>query len=202
MPARYTDTWDEIQTELVQYASDPQSTNYQLARAAFEIKSAIETIEQQKRIAELQQHLIAQQQENVSYTRNLSEYQRESTYYSGNLVQQQRRLVWPTRILAFFTLALFVATAAYVGVNYLDWQSSREQIAAIERFSEIWERQETSLRNLSQSLRLIPNSISDFSESVHALQSIQKQVDTLREDYQKLEENQKRVMKKLKLKVE
>jgi hypothetical protein len=202
MPARYTDTWDEIQTELVQYASDPQSTNYQLARAAFEIKSAIETIEQQKRIAELQQHLIAQQQENVSYTRNLSEYQRESTYYSGNLVQQQRRLVWPTRILAFFTLALFVATAAYVGVNYLDWQGSREQLAAIERFSEISERQETSLRNLSQSLRLIPNSISDFSESVHALQSIQKQVDTLREDYQKLEENQKRVMKKLKLKVE
>ena len=202
MPARYTDTWDEIQTKLVQYASDPQSTNYQLARAAFEIKSAIGTIEHQKRIAELQQHLIAQQQESVSYTKNLSEYQRESTYYSGNLVQQQKRLVWPTRILAFFTLALFLTTAAYVGVNYLDWQGSREQIAAIERFSEIWERQETSLRNLSQSLRLIPNSVSDFSESVHALQSIQKQVDTLREDYQKLEENQKRVMKKLKLRVQ
>ena len=201
MPARYTDTWDEIQTKLVQYASDPQSTNYQLARAAFEIKSAIGTIEHQKRIAELQQHLIAQQQESVSYTKNLSEYQRESTYYSGNLVQQQKRLVWPTRILAFFTLALFLTTAAYVGVNYLDWQGSREQIAAIERFSEIWERQETSLRNLSQSLRLIPNSVSDFSESVHALQSIQKQVDTLREDYQKLERNQKRVMKKLKLRV-
>ena len=202
MPARYTDTWDEIQTKLVQYASDPQSTNYQLARAAFEIKSAIGTIEHQKRIAELQQHLIAQQQESVSYTKNLSEYQRESTYYSGNLVQQQKRLVWPTRILAFFTLALFLTTAAYVGVNYLDWQGSREQIAAIERFSEIWERQETSLRNLSQSLRLIPNSVSDFSESVHALQSIQKQVDTLREDYQKLERNQKRVMKKLKLRVQ
>ena len=159
MPARYTDTWDEIQTKLVQYASDPQSTNYQLARAAFEIKSAI------GRIAELQQHLIAQQQESVSYTKNLSEYQRESTYYSGNLVQQQKRLVWPTRILAFFTLALFLTTAAYVGVNYLDWQGSREQIAAIERFSEIWERQETSLRNLSQSLRLIPNSVSDFFRS-------------------------------------
>ena len=201
MPARYTDTWDEIQEKLVQYASDRQSTNYQLARAAFEIKSAIETIEQQKRIAELQQHLIAQQQENVSYTRNLSEYQRESTYYSGNLVQQQKRLVWPTRILAFFTLALFLATAAYVVINYLDWQGSSEQIAAIKRFSEISERQETSLRNLSQSLRLIPNSISDFSESVHALQSIQNQVDTLREDYQKLENNQKRVMKKLKLRV-
>jgi DNA repair exonuclease SbcCD ATPase subunit len=172
-----------------------------LPQYAFEIKSAIESIEQQKRIAELQQHLIAQQQENVSYTKNLSEYQRESTYYSGNLVQQQKKLVWPTRILAFFTLALFLATVAYVGVNYLDWQGSREQTAAIERLSEISERQETSLRNLSQSLRLIPNSVSDFSESVQALQSIQEQLDKLRGDYQKLEKNQKRVMKKVKLRV-
>ena len=200
MGVTYESTWEEIQQELSKvYHSEADERL--LARYAFEIKSAIGTIEQQKRIAELQQHLIAQQQENVSYTKNLSEYQRESTYYSSNLVQQQKKLVWPTRILAFFTLALFLATAAYVGVNYLDWQRSREQIVAIERFSEISERQETSLRNLSQSLRLLPNSISDFSESVQALQSIQEQVDTLREDYQKLEKNQKRVMKKVKLKV-
>jgi len=196
----YKNTWDEIQEELAKLLHS-RGDERLLPKYAFEIKSAIETIEQQKRIAELQQHLIAQQQENVSYTKNLSEYQRESTYYSSNLVQQQKKLVWPTRILAFFTLALFLATAAYVGVNYLDWQRSREQIVAIERFSEISERQETSLRNLSQSLRLLPNSISDFSESVQALQSIQEQVDTLREDYQKLEKNQKRVMKKIKLRV-
>jgi hypothetical protein len=196
----YKNTWDEIQEELVKIHHSKGDERL-LAQYAFEIKSAIGTIEQQKRIAELQQHLIAQQQENVSYTKNLSEYQRESTYYSSNLVQQQKKLVWPTRILAFFTLALFLATAAYAGVNYLDWQRSREQIVAIDRYSEISERQETSLRNLSQSLRLLPNSISDFSESVQALQSIQEQVDTLREDYQKLEKNQKRAMKKLKLKV-
>ncbi len=200
MAVTYKNTWDEIQEELVKLLPS-RGDERLLPQYAFEIKSAIESIEQQKRIAELQQHLIAQQQENVSYTKNLSEYQRESTYYSGNLVQQQKKLVWPTRILAFFTLALFLATAAYVGVNYLDWQGSREQIAAIDRYSEISERQETALRNLSQSLRLLPNSVSDFSESVHALQSIQEQVDTLREDYQKLEKNQKRVMKKVKLKV-
>ena len=200
MAVTYKNTWDEIQEELVKLLPS-RGDERLLPQYAFEIKSAIESIEQQKRIAELQQHLIAQQQENVSYTKNLSEYQRESTYYSSNLVQQQKKLVWPTRILAFFTLALFLATAAYAGVNYLDWQRSREQIAAIERFTEISERQETSLRNLSQSLRLLPNSITDFSESVQALQRIQEQVDTLREDYQKLEKNQKRVMKKVKLRV-
>jgi hypothetical protein len=200
MAVTYKNTWEEIHEELTKLLHS-RGDERLLPQYAFEIKSAIESIEQQKRIAELQQHLIAQQQENVSYTKNLSEYQRESTYYSGNLVQQQKKLVWPTRILAFFTLALFLATAAYVGVNYLDWQGSREQIAAIERFSEISERQETSLRNLSQSLRLIPNSVSDFSESVQALQSIQEQLDKLRGDYQKLEKNQKRVMKKVKLRV-
>ena len=199
MGVTYENTWEEIQEELVKQS--PRGDERLLPQYAFEIKSAIESIEQQKRIAELQQHIVAQQQENISYTKNLSEYQRESTFYSSNLVQQQKKLVWPTRILALFTVALFLVTAAYVGVNYLDWQGSREQIAAIERFTEISERQETSLRNLSQSLRLIPNSVSDFSESVHALQGIQEQVDTLQEDYQKLEKNQKRVMKKVKLRV-
>jgi peptidoglycan hydrolase CwlO-like protein len=196
----YKNTWDEIQEELSKLLHS-RGDERLLPKYAFEIKSAIETIEQQKRIAELQQHLIAQQQENVSYTKNLSEYQRESTYYSGNLVQQQKKLVWPTRILAFFTLALFLATVSYGVVNYLDWRDSRDQTVAIERFSDISERQETSLRNLSQSLRLIPNSISDFSESVQALQSIQEEINTLREDHQKLEKNQKRVMKKIKLRV-
>jgi len=196
----YKNTWDEIQEELAKLLHS-RGDERLLPKYAFEIKSAIETIEQQKRIAELQQHLIAQQQENVSYTKNLSEYQRESTYYSSNLVQQQKKLVWPTRILAFFTLALFLATVSYGVVNYLDWRDSRDQTVAIERFSDISERQETSLRNLSQSLRLIPNSISDFSESVQALQSIQEEINTLREDHQKFEKNQKRVMKKVKLRV-
>ena len=200
MGVTYKNTWDEIQEELAKLLHS-RGDERLLPQYAFEIKSAIESIEQQKRIAELQQNVIAQQQENISYTKNLSEYQRESTFYSSNLVQQQKKLVWPTRILALFTVALFLATVAYVGVNYLDWQGSREQIAAIDRYSEISERQETSLRNLSQSLRLLPNSITDFSESVQALQSIQEEISTLREDYQKLEKNQKRVMKKVKLRV-
>ncbi|MGB6375427.1 MAG: hypothetical protein WBF55_10400 [Syntrophobacteria bacterium] len=200
MAVTYKNTWDEIQEELAKLLHS-RGDERLLPQYAFEIKSAIESIEQQKRIAELQQNVIAQQQENISYTKNLSEYQRESTFYSSNLVQQQKKLVWPTRILALFTVALFLATVAYVGVNYLDWQGSREQIAAIDRYSEISERQETSLRNLSQSLRLLPNSITDFSESVQALQSIQEEISTLREDYQKLEKNQKRVMKKVKLRV-
>ena len=200
MAVTYKNTWDEIQEELAKLLHS-RGDERLLPQYAFEIKSAIESIEQQKRIAELQQNIVAQQQENISYTKNLSEYQRESTFYSSNLVQQQKKLVWPTRILALFTVALFLATVAYVGVNYLDWQGSREQIAAIDRYSEISERQETSLRNLSQSLRLLPNSITDFSESVQALQSIQEEISTLREDYQKLEKNQKRVMKKVKLRV-
>ena len=200
MGVTYESTWEEIQQELSKLYESEEDERL-LPQYAFEIKSAIESIEQQKRIAELHQNLIAQQQESISHTKDLAEYQRESTYYAGNLIQQQKKLVWPTRILAFFTLALFLATAAYVGVNYLDWQGSREQIAAIERFTEISERQETALRNVSQSLRLLPNSISDFSESVQALQRMQEQVDTLQQDYQKLEKNQKRVMKKLKLKV-
>jgi hypothetical protein len=203
MGVTYKNTWEEIQEELAKLLHS-RGDERLLPQYAFEIKSAIESIEQQKRIAELHQNLIAQQQESISHTKDLAEYQRESTYYASDLIKQQKKLVWPTRILAFFTLALFLATAAYVGVNYLDLQGSREQISAIERFTEVSERQETSLRklrNVSQMLRLLPNSISDFSESVHALQRIQEQVDTLREDYQKLEKNQRRVMKKLKLKV-
>ena len=199
MGVTYESTWEEIQQELSKLYESEEDERL-LPQYAFEIKSAIESIGQQKRIAELHQNLIAQQQESISHTKDLAEYQRESTYYAGNLIQQQKKLVWPTRILAFFTLALFLATAAYVGVNYLEWQGSREQIAAIERFTEISERQGTALRNVSQSLRLLPNSISDFSESVQALQRMQEQVDTVRQDYQKLEKNQKRVMKKLKLK--
>ena len=97
MTVRYTDDWDKIQEELITMHTS-QGDERLLPKYAFEIKSAIGTIEQQKRIAELQQHLIAQQQENVSYTKNLSEYQRESTNYRSNLVQQQKKLVWPTRI--------------------------------------------------------------------------------------------------------
>ncbi len=176
MAVTYKNTWDEIQEELGKLLHS-RGDERLLPQYAFEIKSAIESIEQQKRIAELQQNVIAQQQENISYTKNLAEYQRESTFYSSNLVQQ------------------------LTGVNYLDWQGSRDQIAAIDRFSKVSDRQEIAVRNLSQSLRLIPSSISDFSESVQALQSIQEQIDALREDYQKLEKNQKRVMKKIKLRV-
>jgi hypothetical protein len=200
MGVTYESTWEEIQQELSKLYESEEDERL-LPQYAFEIKSAIESIGQQKRIAELHQNLIAQQQESLSHTKDLAEYQRESTYYASDLIQQQKKLVWPIRFLAFFTLILFLATAAYAGVNYLDWQRSREQIAAIERFTEISERQETALRNVSQSLRLLPNSISDFSESVQALQRMQEQVDTVRQDYQKLEKNQKRVMKKLKLKV-
>lgn len=200
MGVTYENTWEEIQQELSKLYESEEDERL-LARYAFEIKSAIESTEQQKRIAELHHNLMAQQQETLSHTKELAEYQREGTYYAGNLIQQQKKLVWPIRILAFFTLALFLATVAYVGVNYLDWQGSREQIAAIERFTEISQRQETSLRNVSQSLRLLPHSITEFSESVSALQRIQEQVDSLREDYQKLEKNQKRVMKKVKLRV-
>ena len=200
MGVTYKCSWDEIQEELVKI-HHLKGDERLLPQYAFEIKSAIESIEQQKRIGELHQNLIAQQQESISHTKDLAEYQRESTYYASNLIQQQKKLVWPTRILAVFTVALFLATAAYVGVNYLDWQGSREQIAAIDRYSEISERQETALRNLSQSVRLIPNSISDFSESVQTLQSIKEEINTLQEDYQKLEKNQRLIIKKVKLRM-
>ncbi|MDH3555540.1 MAG: hypothetical protein OEU80_04700 [Deltaproteobacteria bacterium] len=200
MGVTYKSSWDEIQEELVKIHHSKGDERL-LPQYAFEVKSAIESIEQQKRIGELHQNLIAQQQESISHTKDLAEYQRESTYYARNLIQQQKKLVWPTRILAVFTVALFLATAAYVGVNYLDWQGSREQIAAIDRYSEISERQETALRNLSQSVRLIPNSISDFSESVQTLQSIKEEINTLQEDYQKLEKNQRLIIKKVKLRM-
>jgi hypothetical protein len=200
MGVTYKSSWDEIQEELVKIHHSKGDERL-LPQYAFEVKSAIESIEQQKRIGELHQNLIAQQQESISHTKDLAEYQRESTYYARNLIQQQKKLVWPTRILVVFTVALFLATAAYVGVNYLDWQGSREQIAAIDRYSEISERQETALRNLSQSVRLIPNSISDFSESVQTLQSIKEEINTLQEDYQKLEKNQRLIIKKVKLRM-
>lgn len=61
--------------------------------------------------------------------------------------------------------------------------------------------QEKAVRDLSQSLRMIPNSISDFSESVQALQSIQEQINTLRDNYQQLGKNQQLIFKEVKLEV-
>jgi hypothetical protein len=201
MQVRYEDDWEKIQDQLILHSSHPGRTGYQLARAAFEIKSALESIEQQKKIAELHQHLVAQQQESLSYTKNLAEYQRESTYYTSNLIQQQQKLVWPMRVLAAFTVALFLATIAYVGVNFLNWQDSKDQIATVARFSEVSERQLAALNNLSQAVRFIPNSISDFTDSVQSLQSMQAQIDTLKENYENLERKQKLIIKKAKLKV-
>jgi hypothetical protein len=201
MQVRYEDNWEKIQDQLILHSSHPGRTGYQLARAAFEIKSALESIEQQKRIAELHQNLVAQQQENISYTKDLAEYQQESTYYTSNLIQQQKKLVWPLRVLAAFTVALFLATITYVGVNFLSWQDSKDQIATVARFSEVSERQLVALNSLSQAVRFIPTSISDFTDSVQALQSMQAQIDTLRENYENLERKQKLIIKKAKLKV-
>jgi len=201
MQVRYEDDWEKIQDQLILHSSHPGRTGYQLARAAFEIKSALESIERQKRIAELHQHLVAQQQESLSYTKNLAEYQRESTYYASNLIQQQQKLIWPMRILAAFTVALFLVTIAYVGVSYLSWKDSKDQVAVVDRFSEVSERQLAALNNLSQAVGSIPDSISLFSESVEELPSIKAQVVKLREDYQNLEKKQKLIIKKLKLKV-
>jgi len=201
MQVRYEDDWEKIQDQLILHSSHPGRTGYQLARAAFEIKSALESIERQKRIAELHQHLVAQQQESLSYTKNLAEYQRESTYYASNLIQQQKKLIWPMRILAAFTLALFLVTIAYVGVSYLSWKDSKDQVAVVDRFSEVSERQLAALNNLSQAVRFIPNSMSDFTDSVQALQGMQAQIDTLRENYENLERKQKLIIKKAKLKV-
>ncbi len=201
MQVRYEDDWEKIQDQLILHSSHPGRTGYQLARAAFEIKSALESIERQKRIVELHQHLVAQQQESLSYTKNLAEYQRESTYYASNLIQQQKKLIWPMRILAAFTVALFLITIAYVGVSYLSWKDSKDQVAVVDRFSEVSERQLAALNNLSQAVSSIPDSISLFSESVQELPSIKAQVDKLREDYQNLEKKQKLIIKKLKLKV-
>jgi hypothetical protein len=173
MQVRYEDDWEKIQDQLILHSSHPGRTGYQLARAAFEIKSALESIEQQKRIAELHQHLVAQQQESISYTKDLAEYQQESTFYTSNLIQQQKKLVWPFRILAAFTVALFLATIAYVGVTFSSWQDSK----------------------------FIPPSISSFTDSVQALQNMQAQIDTLRENYENLERKQKLIIKKAKLKV-
>jgi hypothetical protein len=201
MPVRYEDDWEKIQDQLILHSSHPGRTGYQLARAAFEIKSALESVEQQKRIAELHQHLVEQQQESISYTKNLAEYQRESTYYASNLIQHQKKLVWPIRIMAAFTVALFLVTIGYVGVNFMSWQGSKDQVAVVDRFSEVSERQLAALNNLSQAVRFIPNSISDFTDSVQALQSMQAQIDTLKENYENLERKQKLIIKKAKLKV-
>ena len=105
------------------------------------------------------------------------------------------------RVLAAFTVALFLATIAYVGVNFLNWQDSKDQIATVTRFSEVSERQLAALNNLSQAVRLIPNSISDFTDSMQALRGMQTQIDTLRKNYEDLERKQKLIIKKAKLRV-
>ena len=69
MTLTYKNSWDEIQNNLMQYAS--RDKQFRIAEAAYKIKSIIESIEQQKKIAELQGSLIGQQKEVSIQTRKL-----------------------------------------------------------------------------------------------------------------------------------
>jgi hypothetical protein len=105
------------------------------------------------------------------------------------------------RILAVFTLALFLVTTAYVGDNLLSWQNSKDQLSTFTRFSNLLERQVEALNNLAQAVGSIPDSTSLFSGFLQELPSIQAQIDMLLENYKNLEKKQKLIVKKAKLKM-
>lgn len=82
MPINYKDDWDEIQNALI-LAGNAESMDRKRAEDAIKIKFAVESIQQQKRMTELQTSLLR--------TTNI--------------------LTWATAVLAFFTAVLVIVTA-------------------------------------------------------------------------------------------
>ena len=149
----YKSSWEEIQNELIKYAGVPKK--YSLSQAAYEIKTAIESIEQQKRTTELQEHLLDQQM----IMRNLQESIIIQQKEANNI---QRKTAKATAILAGFTIVLAVATLFYVFVSLQSLSAFETQTNATEKLASITDRQVHALTDLRKSIQLATKPSLDF----------------------------------------
>ena len=126
MAINYQDTWDEIQGTLIIAAGEPNERRQ--ARDALEIKTAVESIEQQKDIAN----------------------------YTNCLVEHQKRTKRATWVLAILTGLLFLSTAFYTIFTYKAYQASGKQVVVINNLKESIQDVGTTLSGISQSIEKLP----------------------------------------------
>ena len=143
MPITYQNTWDEIQRALISGGANNVIRRH--ATDALEIKTAVESIEQQKKLAEFQTHLLDQQKEITKLQESILEKQKEGTVY-------QEKLASATKRLSCFTAALVAATVMYVIVSIFSLRASKDQAASINDLQK-------SIQNVVKTLSAIPGSI-------------------------------------------
>jgi hypothetical protein len=127
MEITYKNSWEEIQQSLINAGTNEKWR--QRARDALEIKSVIESIEQQKRTADLQGGLIKQQE---------------------RAEIQAKRLGTSTIALAIFTGLLFFSTTVYTYFTYRNVVEARDQLIAIRTQSEAINKLEASIRSIDE----------------------------------------------------
>lgn len=160
MPITYNNTWDEIQEALILAAGAVNERRQ--ARDAFEIKSAIETIQRQERISYLLDAL--------------GNAQRPVT-------AQTKKLAKATSILAVLTGLLFLSTAFYAIVSFFMWSDSQKQLDAVKGLKTSIENVEKSIFKLSVASE---NQISAIVELQKSLQGISTTIDKLGQSVQKI----------------
>lgn len=104
-PVTYMDSWDDIQKALITFSS--HEDGHRLAKDAFEIKSAIESIEQQRKISS----------------------------FTDNLVAQQKRTNLATFALAALTFFLMLSTAFSAFYTYKAHDSAKNQVEAFNKLT-------------------------------------------------------------------
>ena len=155
MSIRYTDSWDEIQEELIKMHTSMGDERL-LPKYAFEIKYAVEAIDQQKVMAGLQGNLLEQQIESIQYSKKLG------------------KATW---VLAILTGLLFLSTFAYSIISYQALQGSIEQIQALSELSAVTREEVAAIDNLQESLKVVPEAIDRVGKTISILPSIQKKIE-------------------------
>ena len=103
----YQDNWDDILNGMQEGYAEKRTN----AKAALDVKSATESIEQQKRMVDLQDNLIQQQNEMSTQTRKLGR---------------------ATIFLTIFTGLLFFATVFYAFITFYILKGSNEQLIVLK----------------------------------------------------------------------
>ena len=104
-PVTYKDSWGDIQKALITYSSHEDV--HRLAKDAFELKSAIESIEQQRKIS----------------------------FFTDNLVTHQKRTNLATFALAVLTFFLVLSTAISAFYSYKAHDSAKNQVEAFNKLT-------------------------------------------------------------------
>ena len=147
MDITYKSSWDAIQEALVKHAGN--QVDYDLVKAAYEIKTAVESIEQQKRLEKLQKALSEQQRSLVSATKRLM-------VFTGVLV-----IVGA--ITGYFSWLTLEVSQVQTDAANRSALASLAQVVATKKMASISDQQVNALVNLRKSIQMASKPVIDFT---------------------------------------